>query len=194
MKFLMLAVLLHFIAFQNETIISKIQQKFEDTKDLKSDFVQSSNNVNVMKGKFYFFQKNNYKIELEKNEIICNGKTIWNIDKSKKKVIISNIEDDPLAFSLREYIYSYPSKCKVSEEKIDANNYLITLDAANSDLNFKQAKLWVNEKYLITKILVEDLSNSKLEFAFSNIDININLSKSFFQYNENKEYKIIDLR
>ncbi|MFZ1291972.1 MAG: outer membrane lipoprotein carrier protein LolA [Melioribacteraceae bacterium] len=164
------------------------------TNNLKADFVQSSNNVNVMKGEFYFSQKNNYRIELEKNTIISDGNTIWNIDKPKKKVIISNVDEDPLAFSLREYIYDYPKECKISEERIDQNNSLISLDASETNFNFKKAKLWVNSEFIITKILIEDFSDSNFEFKFSEININLNLSPSIFNFQENKELKIIDLR
>ncbi|MBK7104109.1 MAG: outer membrane lipoprotein carrier protein LolA [Ignavibacteriae bacterium] len=175
-------------------MILKIQQKFENTNNLKADFVQSANNVNVMNGKFYFSQKNNYRIELEKNTIISDGKTIWNVENSKKKVIISNVDEDPLAFSLREYIYDYPKECKVTEEKIDENNFLISLDASETNFNFKIAKLWVNNEFVITKILIEDFSGSKFEFRFSEININVDLSSTVFNFKETKGLKIIDLR
>ncbi|MBK8945478.1 MAG: outer membrane lipoprotein carrier protein LolA [Ignavibacteriae bacterium] len=193
---MILLFLLIISLFQNqtETLIKKIQEKFEITNNLKAEFVQSANNVNVMNGKFYFSQKNNYRIELEKNTIISDGKTIWNVDNSKKKVIISNVEDDPLAFSLREYIYDYPKGCKVTEEKIDENNFIIFLDATDSNFNFKNAKLWINSDFIITKILIEDFNGGNFEFRFSEININTNLSPSIFNFQENKGLKIIDLR
>ncbi len=190
-----LLLMLILIVFQTQTepIISKIQQKFESIKTLQADFVQTSNNVNLMKGKFYFSQKENYRIELKNNTLISDGSTIWNIDKKRNKVIISNVEDDPLAFSLNEYIYEYPEKCKITTLKMDDYS-LIILDSDGANLNFKLAKLWINKDYLITKILIEDFSGGEYEFSFTDIKLNSNLDSEIFIYRENKDYKTIDLR
>ena len=191
-----LLMFLVLIAFQNQpdSLISKMQRKFESIKTLKADFVQTTNNINLMKGKFYFSQKENYRIELQNNTLISNGLTIWNIDNKRNKVIISNVEDDPLAFSLNEYIYEYPKKCKITILNVDNDNSLIVLDSDGSNLNFKLAKLWVNKDYLINKILFEDFSGGEYEFSFSNIKLNVNLDSEIFVYKEFKDYKTIDLR
>jgi len=191
---LLMSLLLIASQNQQDSVISKMQQKFETVKTLQADFVQTSNNINLMKGKFYFSQKENYRIELENNTLISNGETIWNIDKKRNKVIISNVEDDPLAFSLHEYIYEYPKKCKITVLKIEGDNNLVILDSDGSNLNFKLAKLWVNKNYLITKIIFEDFSGSEYEFSFSNIKLNVNLDSEIFVFQENKDYKTIDFR
>ncbi|MCB9248973.1 MAG: outer membrane lipoprotein carrier protein LolA [Ignavibacteriales bacterium] len=185
-----------FLIFQSESdsLISKMQNKFESINNLQADFVQSSNGQNIMQGNFYFSKDENYRIELKNNTIISDGKSIWNIDNKRSKVIISNIDEDPLAFSLKEYIYDYPEKCKVTEEKMDKNNSLLILDANQANLNFKTAKLFVNNEFIITKILFEDFTSNQFEFKFTNINLNTNLSPKLFTFQNDKEYKIIDLR
>lgn len=173
--------------------IENLQKKFEEIKSFQANFIETANNANSLKGKFYFSQKNNYRIDLLNNTIISNGISIWNIDHKRKKVVISNIEEDPLAFSLRDYIYEYPKKCEISEEFDEDGNSIILMKAKNEKLNFKSAKLWFNSDYLITKIRVNDPNNNQFIFIFDDIKID-NVDESIFNINDFKDLKVIDLR
>ncbi len=190
--FLVLLLLFNFQIESNDSI-KKLQEKFENITNLEADFSQSSNGKSLMRGKFFFSQKNNYRIELKNNTIISDGKSIWNENKKREKVIISDINDDPLAFSLCDYIYNYPLKCKISEVKI-GNKIILTLIPTSSQLNFKTAKLWINSKYLINKIEVFDFGGNSYLFEFRNIKINQSLSKRLFKFIDSGKLKIIDLR
>lgn len=176
-----------------DSTILKLQEKFESINYLQSDFKQSANDGKSISGKFYFSKTNNYRIELSNNIIISDGKSIWNEDKGRKKVVVSNVDEDPLSFSLSEYIYDYPNKCKVSEEKLN-NGFLIILDGNDTDLNFKIAKLWINKDYLIEKISVVDFGGNEFLLNFSSIVTNKPLDSKLFKYQENENNKVIDLR
>lgn len=176
-----------------EGTVSKLQSKFESIKYLQADFSQSSNEGKTISGKFYFSKSNNYRIELGNNIIISDGKHIWNEDTKRKKVVISNIDEDPLAFSLTEYIYDYPAKCNVTEEQVSSGTLLI-LDANKLDLNFKIAKLWINNNYLITKISVMDFGGNEFILNFNNIIVDRVISSDLFAFKTDNNNKIIDLR
>lgn len=190
---LFLALALVFGQIESESIVKKLQRKFETINYLQADFSQSTGIENSLKGKFYFSKENNYRIELPNNLIISDGVSIWNIDNKRDKVIISNIDEDPLAFSFSEYIFSYPAKCEVTEENT-SNGYLITLSGEKSDLNFKTAKLWINENFLINKITVTDFGENVFTLNFLNIVIDKTFSDSLFLFEDNGNKKIIDLR
>lgn len=178
---------------KNLSVIEKLQQKFETINYLQADFSQSAGSKKFLRGKFYFSKENNYRIELTNNTIISDGLSIWNVDKKRNKVIISNLDEDPLAFSLYDYIYSYPAKCEIKEEKLK-DGYFITLLVKNNDLNFESAKLYVNKDYLINKIAVTDFGGDTFILTFNNIKVNNAINKSFFTYKDNDINKIIDLR
>lgn len=182
-----------FFQFGNQTVIERLQQKFESINYLQADFSQSAGNQNFLNGQFYFKKENNYRIELSSNTIISDGLSIWNVDKKRNKVIISNLDEDPLAFSLSDYIYNYPAKCEVTEETT-TDGFLLTLSGKNTDLNFESARLSVNQDYLITKIAVSDFGGNTFILKFSNIKINDAIDKSFFNYKDDGSNKIIDLR
>ena len=159
----LIAFLIISLAINPDSTIVKLQKKFESINYLQSNFKQSSNDGKSISGKFYFSKTNNYRIELSNNIIISDGNSIWNEDKKRNKVIVSNIDEDPLAFSLSEYIYDYPNKCKVSEEKLQSG-YLLILDGSETDLNFKIAKLWINSDFLIEKISVFDFGGNEFRY------------------------------
>ncbi|MEE9430100.1 MAG: outer membrane lipoprotein carrier protein LolA [Melioribacteraceae bacterium] len=190
---IILSVVLSFVDTNNNTV-EKLQKKFDSLTNLQADFVQLTNNEEGMKGKFYFTQKDKYRIELKNNTIISDEISIWNWDKKRDKVIISNIEDDPLSFSLREYIFNYPGKCTVTERSLGGGETLVTLKAENTELNFESANLWITDNNLISKIEVKDFNNNTFGFVFNNIEINKSLKTSLFKFNETGDYKIIDLR
>ena len=192
--------MISFIAFlvisftiNSNSTVDKLQEKFESINYLQSNFKQSSNDGKSISGKFYFSKANNYRIELSNNIIISDGKSIWNEDKKRNKVIVSNIDEDPLAFSLSEYIYDYPNKCEVSEEKLN-DGYLLILDGSDTELNFKIAKLWINKDYLIEKISVVDFGGNEFLLNFSSIITNRTLDSNLFKYQVNENNKVIDLR
>jgi outer membrane lipoprotein-sorting protein len=186
-------IILFFYQTENLNLVEKLQNKFESIKYLSADFTQNYNSESTLNGKFYFKKEDNYRIELPNNIIISDGSTIWNNDKKRDRVVISNLDEDPLAFSLNDYIFTYPKKCEAFEEK-NNNGYVLNLSAVNSDLNFKIAKLWINENYLIDKIEVVDFNNNSFLLYFKNITVQNVLDNSLFIYQGNPKTKIIDLR
>ncbi len=190
---LFIAICLIFFQVQDQSIVEKLQEKFESINYLQADFNQSAGSQNSLSGKFYFKKENNYRIDLSSNTIISDGFSIWNIDKKRNKVIISNLDEDPLAFSLSDYIYNYPAKCEVTEEAT-SDGFILTLSGINTDLNFKTAKLSVNQDYLIEKISVTDFGENTFILKFSNIKINDTINNSLFIYKDDGDAKIIDLR
>ncbi len=180
-------------AKEEGSLVEKLQHKFNEVDNLYSDFQQQANNGNFILGKFYFAKENKYRIELPKNIIISDGKSIKNKDLKRKKIILSNIEDDPLSFSLREYIYDYPEKCKVTEY-VSTEEQKIILESRNNELNFKSVTIWVSPDYLISKIIINDWSGSTFILKFDNIKINTKQDLSLFEIKEEKYYKTIDLR
>jgi len=77
-----------FFSSQNMDVVDKLQEKFLGVETLKADFLQSTSSGTSISGKFYFKKKNKHRIELDNNIIISDGKTIWNNNLERKKVVI----------------------------------------------------------------------------------------------------------
>ncbi len=179
----------------NSSLLKDVQHKFNSIHSISADFVQKSNGEVNLSGKFYFMQRNNIRLELKNSLIVSNGKTNWNYNKLQKKVIISTYDStDASALSLRDIIFNYPDKCLVSDVSNDSSKILKLTAKQDASVNFKEAKIYINENHLPNKILIDDSNNNLIEIDFSNYHLNENLSASFFKFVPPKGSSIVDLR
>jgi len=179
---------------EGQQVLESLQKKFNSTKDITAEFVQSSNGKVILSGKFYFKKKNNLRLELKNITIISNGETNWNYNKTENKVIISSYdENDPSVLSLNNFINVYPSECNVELQNNNGQKILM-LTPQKEGLNFKSVKIWLDNDNLISKMIIEDLNNVSVRIDFSNYKLNTNLPDSLFTFVPPKGSKVIDLR
>ena len=180
---------------QNENLLKKVQDKYDSISSFSADFTQYSKNSKKIKGKIYYEKENKIKIETGTSTIISNGITNWNYNKKQNKVIISNYDDsDASMFSFNKIIFDFPSKSKVEQIEGNGSDVLVITPDKNSDLNFSQVKLWLNNIYLITKIEILDKNNSRITIELSHYSLDQNSSDSQFSFTPPKGSKVIDLR
>jgi outer membrane lipoprotein carrier protein len=180
---------------QNSRLLKNLQSSFDSLKDFSADFVQLNNGKVNLEGKFYFKKKNKLRLELKHLIIISDGKTNWNYNKSQKKVIISNYdENDPSVLSLKRIIFDYPSKCQVTEGSDSSSNVLILKPNINSGIDAFLIKIWVNKDNYVGKVSVIESSGNVLDVKFSNYKIDTGIPDSKFSFTPPQGTKIIDLR
>ena len=176
-------------------LLSVVQNKYKSLKDLTADFKQSLNEKSNLLGKIQYAKGNKLRVELKNSTIISDGTTLWNYNKSQKKVVISRVSpDDPSFFSPDKFLFGYPSKSVVSMEKEEGQEILVLIPMTESNLDFKKAKIWVNHDNLMTRILVENLSGAFMDFHLSDYKLNQSLPDSKFTFSPPEGTNIIDLR
>ncbi|PIQ08996.1 MAG: hypothetical protein COW71_08950 [Ignavibacteriales bacterium CG18_big_fil_WC_8_21_14_2_50_31_20] len=180
-------------------VIKNLQDRFTQTQTLQAEFSQTiysnnNNKLNSLSGKFYFKKENNFAIILQNRDIVSDGISVWNYDKTQKKVVISPFETGNTAFSLNEIIYSYPEKCELTLIDNNDNNFTIKSIPNNSEYSFKEAYITINKNYLLNKIEIVDFNNIKYAFELFFIEINPKIDEEKFQFNPPKEIETIDLR
>lgn len=177
-----------------EQIVKALQNKFKTINDLSADFHQISNGKTALSGKFYYAKENKLRLELKSLILVSDGETNWNYNKKADKVIISNYNaDDPTILSLEKIINDYPSECSVTAEKAN-NGSALLFTPNNQALNFKNAKIYINNDNLISKMTVTDKNDGIIQIEFSNYKLNGNISRSMFTFTPPKGSKVIDLR
>jgi outer membrane lipoprotein carrier protein len=175
--------------------LDNIQKKYRSINDISADFKQSINEKASLTGKIYYSKGNKLRLELKNSTIISDGTVIWNYNKSQKKVVINNASgSNPSFFSIDQLIYDYPSKSSVTLETEEKTNFLVLVPHNQSELNFKKARIWVNNDFLILRISIENLSGSFINLQFSNYNLNQNLPASRFSFSPPEGINIIDLR
>lgn len=185
-----------YAAAQNEnSLLKKVQDKYNSIPSFSANFTQYSKNSKKVTGKFFYKKDNNIKIETGTSTIVSNGSTNWNYNKKHNKVIITDYDDsDASMFSFNKIIFDFPSKSNVEQTSENESNILIITPDENADLNFAQAKLWINDSNLIVKIEIEEKNNSQITFELSNYDLKQNLADSQFSFTPPEGSKVIDLR
>ena len=184
-------------------ILKRIQNKFNSLNNFSASFVQTtygaqSVSSGKMSGTFIYKRKNKFVVEFKNRTIVSNGETIWNDDKRFKRVVISNLADDPTTFSLERFIFNYPPLCKI--KLINENNGgrpgedLIEMVPKDQDMEFKSVKIWTASDGLISKLEVIDLGDVRYAFQFTDYKLNLDIPDSKFSYNPPKGIQIIDLR
>jgi outer membrane lipoprotein carrier protein len=180
---------------KSKDLLDSVQKKYKSLTDLTADFKQSLNEKTSLKGKIFYSKGNKLRLELKNSTIISDGTVLWNYNKGQKKVVINNASgSDPSFFTTDKFLYDYPSKSGVTMEKEDNQDVLVLVPQKESNLNFKKAKILVNQDYLIIRISVENLSGNNMNLQFSNYNLNRNLPESLFTFSPPEGTNIIDLR
>jgi len=183
-------------------ILTKVQTKFRAINNFSATINQTYNKTqnqtgNKMTGKFFYKKKNKFNVEFGAINIISDGETIWNYNKSLKRVVISNLEEDPTSFSLERFVFDYPSQCVmklIKNNEAKNGNELLELIPNNQKLQFKKAKISVSSDGMISKLEITDFTDVQYIFQFSDIKIDLDLPGTKFTSIPPKGIKIIDLR
>ncbi len=197
--YLNLLVLICFVGIiaqnRENNLLKKVQDKYKTISSFSTNFIQYSGSGKNISGKFYYKKTNNIRLETNASIIVSNGSTNWNYIKNQNKVIISKYDDSDVSmFSFNKIISDFPSKSNVEQSTEKGNNILVIIPKEDSDLNFNQVKLWINDDDLVKKIEIKEKNNSLLSIELSNYKINQNLPDSQFSFTTPEGSKVIDLR
>lgn len=185
-----------FTPAQNDStsLLRRLQSKFNSTKDITADFKEKINGRSNLSGRIYYKQDNKLRLELKNIIIVSDGVTNWNYNKKQNKVVISSYDaSNPSLLSLKQLIDEYPDKCTVSEI-FDNGKEILDLKPKAGGTGFTEVRLWVNEKSLIDRAVIQQTAGNTIEIDFSSYKLNSKLSDSKFKFIPPKGSSIIDLR
>jgi outer membrane lipoprotein carrier protein len=182
-------------------ILKKVQTKFNSISSFSAKYSQTIINpqgksAGKENGTFTYKRKNKFIVDQKRSTIVSNGESVWNYDKTNKKVIISTFFDDPTSFSIERYIFDYPSLCRIKYLKEESTNSekVIQLIPKDEQIDVKEIKIWANTSNLISKLEIIDLLEMKYSFTFTDIKENPEIQEARFTFYPPKGTKIIDLR
>jgi outer membrane lipoprotein carrier protein len=175
-------------------LLKRVQDKYKSISSFSTDFTQYYANGKKISGKFYYKKNNNIRFETKNSTIVSNGSINWNYIKNQNKVIISKYDDSDVSmFSFNKIISGFSAKSNVQTTE-KGSNVLVIIPKEDSDLNFNQVKLWINDNDLVKKIEIKEMNNSVLNIELSDYKLNQNLSDSQFSFTPPEGSKVIDLR
>lgn len=191
-------------ADDSEKILSKLQNKYESVKDITADFTQDVTfGISKMKqkidGTIRIKKGNKYRIELEKQTIVTDGKTVWSYSQINNQVIIDNYKDDPQSLSPDRVLINVPKNYYSiligNENLFNKKTSIIKLTPKDDMSLVKSMKVWIDlDDYIMRKIEIQDVSDNVNIYLIKSIKLNTGISDSTFKFEIPNGVEKVDLR
>jgi len=189
-----------------KTILDAATKKVNGLKSLKANFTLNlaagNGKTNQSKTGSFSMKGTKYRISLQGQEIICDGKTIWTYVKDNNEVQISNYNPNEQTISPaklftnfydKEYKYKYVGAKKVGSKNMD----VIELVPTAGNKQFSKVELMVDQaSSTISGGSITEKNGNHYTYTISNFTPNANIADNQFTF-DTKAYKgveVVDLR
>ena len=113
-----------------ERTISKLQHKYDSIRDFSVVFRQDvqfgvTKAEQSFTGKLFMKKGNRYRIEMDQQTIVTDGKSVWSYNKPNNQVLIDKFKEDPNSFSPDKVLVNVPnnySSMVIGTETIDGQD------------------------------------------------------------------------
>ena len=160
-------------------ILSKLEKKYDSIRDASVEFTQNvrfgvTQTEQTFSGKLFMKKGNKYRIELEQQTIVTDGKSVWTYSKLNNQVLIDTYKDDPKSFSPDKVLTNVPDNYNATllgKEKIQKyETVILKLVPKLEKSNIKWMKIWVDQdEWLMRKIQIQDISDNLTTYSVDSI-------------------------
>jgi len=186
-------------------IVSKIQKKYGSLHDLSVNFTENvrfgvTKTEQNFKGKLLMKRGNHYRIDMEQQTIVTDGKSVWSYNKVNNQLFIDTYKDDPRSFSPDKVLVNiagnYSATVLGKENLGGVETTIVKLAPKESKASLKWMKVWVDPDEMIMKqVQVLDLSENLMTYRIEKVEINKGIPDEEFSYEAPPpDASIIDLR
>ena len=189
-------------------IVKKVKERFSDLESYQANFKIESvklGDKSYKNGVMKYKASNKMLIEFSNpkgQKIISNGKVMWiyipsmNVVaeqdlKSDSNSLFSSATSSGLKRLFSKYHYKFASNKQPEKQSDGSLQYTLFLKQRETRSGFRTIKLWISEDFLITKAYGESTTGKSIEIVFNNIQTNIVLSNSIFQFDIPTSARII---
>ena len=185
-------------------LMKKISTKYVSINSATVEFTQTSRLAMIKKeqtftGTLQMKQGNKFRIAMEHQTIVTDGKTVWLYSRANNQVLIDYYKDDAQSFSPEKILLRAPDNFYstfLRKEQFNGDTLaLIKLTPKEERSQITSMKIWIDSKdSLMKKVELTDASNNITSYIISSITVNANLADEMFQYVPDKTTAVIDLR
>jgi outer membrane lipoprotein carrier protein len=187
-----------------EEILSNLRDKYDSIHDASVSFTQHvefgvTKVEQTFTGKLLMKKGNKYRIEMEQQTIVTDGKSVWSFNKPNNQVLIDKFTDDPNSITPDKLLVNVPDKYSTTllgSEKLDDRPLaILKLVPKTKGSTVQWMKVWVDtDDWLMKKVQVLDLSDNLTTFIITDIRINPSIPDSQFRFTPPEGVDVIDLR
>lgn len=214
-RFFLLTTSLLFICFaamaqkndpEAKKILDAVSAKFKSFKSVISNVNYKVENAagKVMSNKNgkFTLKGTKYYINFAGQEVLCNGATIWSIDKGAKEVSISNLDQSGstltpqklfTSFYDNDFLYILNGDKKIGNTVV----HEVELTPRDKSRPFHKVYLFIDKKTNVpvsTKVF--ETSGNRYTYTFSGLTTNGNVADALFVFDKKKYpgLEVVDLR
>jgi len=187
-----------------QDVLENVRKKYDSIKDLELTFSQRvtfemARIEQNTDGTLFLKKENKYRIELDEQTIVTNGKTVWSYSVQNHQVLIDNFKPDDQALTPERILTGAPGDfyaTVVGKEKlgrIDAT--VLKLVPKNDQSALKSLRLWVDTKeWFIKKAEVQDAGGKETTYLVNDLKVNTGVQDARFTYQIPDGAEVVDLR
>ncbi|TAK50830.1 MAG: outer membrane lipoprotein carrier protein LolA [Bacteroidetes bacterium] len=187
-----------------DKLLASLQKKYSAMQDISISFTQVSYSV-VSKetlsftGSLKVKKGNKYCIELEKQIVVTDGKTLWTYLKMENSLLVDHYKEAEQVLSPEKILTTLPGKFaaeNAGKEKLGTSpTTILKLTPTEKNSPVKMMKLWIDERdLLMKKIYIHDVSNSEITYILDDVKFNAGIKDSTFIFEPTEDTEVFDLR
>jgi outer membrane lipoprotein carrier protein len=172
-----------------ENILNSVTAKTKSYKTISISFTYTMENTKKKIKDSYsgtlLSKGDKYKLNISKQEVICDGKTVWTFLKDANEVQISEVEPNDDSFTPTKLLTNYTKdyKSKFIEEK--GNTQVIELYPLKKGKSFTKVQLTVDKtKLQVMKFVIFDKNGSTFTYAISKFTPDLTIADKEFVFNK----------
>lgn len=187
-----------------QDLLSRLQDRYKSVQDATVTFSQHvvfgvTKSENTFQGTFVMKKGNKYRIELEDQTVVTDGKSLWSYSRANNQVIINAYREDPKVFSPDKVLVNVPEDYVAAivgkEVYRKHETTILKLTPKTKRSAIRWMKVWVDDDgALMRKIQVYDASENTVTYELDEVLLNTGVADSRFEFMPPQKAEVIDLR
>jgi len=187
-----------------DDVTEHMQETFARITTVRASFVQTvkfgfTNIEQTFEGTLAMRKPKKYRIESEHQTIVTDGKTVWLYSPVNRQVVIDHFKENTNSVSPENFLTTLPSTYFLSllaREQAGGRSLLLLRMVPKDDRSFIQSvKLWIDEKkWEVRKIQVVDANETETTYVLKDMQTNVKLDDSLFEFSPPDSTETVDLR
>jgi len=185
-------------------ITDNLQRRYESMQDATAKFTQHvtfsfSKIEQTFDGTLTMKKPNRYRVQSEHQTVVTDGSVVWSYSLANKQVLVDRYKENQNSLSPEKFLLNLPARyysTLLGKEKLEKSEaYLLKLVPKDDQAFIKSVKMWVEEgSWVVRKVLIEDINDTKTEYAITDIKLNTRVADSLFSFTPPAGTEVVDLR
>lgn len=186
-----------------QTVLSAVTKKMSGMKSAKASFTltMTTNGRGTAKKGTFLMKGDKYMVTVDKQQIYCDGHTVWTYNSDAKEVQISTYDPNEQTISPsklftnfydKEYTYKYTGTRKVSGKDCD----VIELTPIAKNKSFTKVELCIDKNSTIAAGTIFQKNGQRVTYVVSGLTPNATVTDASFVFNTKAHpgVEVVDMR